>query len=223
MVQSTLDIDGKTKGTSQFIRLVEYDPKSGATRMFAYPHDVAAYKKSGDAKMGDLIALGDNQFLTIEEGKDKNGALRNIVYQIDISHATDLTGVTLSTGANVGKDLEYGTLSEVQTDIVLATKTLVVDLRAYGFTPEKAEGMTLIDDHTLIVANDQDFGASGAIEGDANSTDPTKYVVDSTGALTFNGAASSGTYAVHALAADDQKSNLFIVHLQTPFAGYCAR
>jgi hypothetical protein len=35
VVQSTLDIAGKTKGSAQFIRIVEYDPKSGATRMFA--------------------------------------------------------------------------------------------------------------------------------------------------------------------------------------------
>jgi hypothetical protein len=224
MVQSTLDIDGKTKGSAQFIRLVEYDPRTGETRMFAYPHDVPAYKKSGDAKMGDLVALDNTHFLTIEQGKDKDGNLRNLVYEFDIAPASDLSGVTLTSGANAGKELEYGTLAEVSADVRFATKSLLLDLRAYGWTAEKAEGLTLVDERTLVVANDQDFGATSVVDGDATGgTDPTKYVVDSAGVLTFNGAASSGRYAIHAQPSDAQKSMLLVVELQKPLAGYCAR
>lgn len=223
LAQSTLDVDGKTKGSSQFIRLVEYDPRTGATRMFAYPHDVAVYKKSGDAKMSDLIALDDTHFLTIEAGKDKNGELRNVVYQFDIAGATDLTGLTLASGSNAGKELEYGTATEVAAQITMAAKSLLLDLRAYGYTAEKSEGMALIDNRTLVVINDNDFGATAAIENDANSTDPTKYVVDSNGALTFNGAASPGTYAIHAADAEAQQTNLFVVHLEEPLATACGR
>jgi hypothetical protein len=223
LVQSTLDVDGKTKGTAQFIRLVEYDPHSGATRMFAYPHDVAAYKKSGDAKMGDLFALDDSRFVTIEAGKGKDGNLRNVVYQFDISGATDLSGVVLATGANAGKELEYGTAAEVAAQLSLATKSLVVDLRAYGYIAEKSEGLAMLDDRTLVVVNDQDFGATAVVEGDANSTDPTKYVVDGAGLLTFDGAPSPGTYRVHALTPGEQQTTLFVVHLQAPLASLCAR
>jgi hypothetical protein len=223
LVQSTLDVDGKTKGSAQFIRVVEYDPRSGATRMFAYPHDVAAYKKSGDAKLADLFALDNTRFVTIEAGKGKDGNLRNVVYQFDISGATDLTGVTLTTGENVGRELEYGTVAEVTAQVSVATKSLVLDLRAYGYTAEKSEGFAMIDDRTLVVVNDQDFGAAAVVEGDANSTDPTKYVVDASGILTFNGAPSSGTYRIHSLPPGEQQTNLFVVHLQTPLANLCAR
>ncbi|MFZ5889997.1 MAG: esterase-like activity of phytase family protein [Myxococcota bacterium] len=222
LVQSTLDIAGKTKGLAQFIRLVEYDPRSGATRMFAYPHDVAAYKKSGDAKLGDLFALDDTRFLTIEGGKGKDG-LRNVVYEFDIANATDLTGVTLASGSNAGKELEYGTAAEIAAQITMAKKTLVADLRAYGYTAEKSEGMTLIDDRTLVVINDNDFGATAVIENDANSSDPTDYVVDSNGVLTFEDAPSTGTYAIHAQTADAQRTQLFVFHLQQPFAGGCGK
>ena len=222
LVQSTLDVDGKTKGTAQFIRLVEYDPRTRATRMFAYPHDVSAYKKSSDAKLGDLFALDDTHFLTLELGKDKDGNLRNLVYSFDIEAATDLTGITLPSGTNAGKELEYGTQAELASLITTASKTLVVDLRAYGYTAEKSEGLALVDNRTLVVINDNDFGITARIENDAaGGTDPTKYVVDQNGALTLDGAPSPGSYALHALGADAQRTELFVVRLQQPVARFC--
>lgn len=223
LVQSTLDVDGKSKGLAQFIRLLELDPRTGATRMFAYPHDVALYKKSGDAKMSDLFALDDTTFLTIEAGKDKDGNFRNIVYRFDISAATDLTGLTLPSGPNAGKALEYGTAAELASLITPAKKELVLDLRAYGYTAEKSEGMALLDDRTLVVINDNDFGATAVMEDDPNSTNPEKYVVDSDGTVSYNGAPSLGKYVVHALDPNSQATNLFVVHLQEPFVGYCQR
>jgi hypothetical protein len=223
LVQSTLDIAAKTKGKAQFIRLVEYDPVTGATRMFAYPHDVAQYAKSGDAKLGDLFAVDNNRFLLIEQGKDKDKKLRNLVYAIDLSGATDLTGKLLTGGSNAGLDLEYGTAEEIAAQLVVVKKSLLVDLRAYGWTDEKSEGLSLVDDQTLVVSNDQDFGATATITGDPTSTDPTDYVVDSTGALTIKGVPSSGTYEVHAAAPEAQRSHLFALRLAKPVTSYFPR
>ena len=223
LVQSTLDIDAKTKGKAQFIRLVEYNPATGATQMFAYPHDVAQYAKSGDAKMGDLLAVDNKRFLLIEQGKDKDKKLRNLVYAIDLGGATDLTGKTLVGGSSAGLELEYGTADEIAAQIVVIKKSLLVDLRAYGWTDEKCEGLSLVDDQTLVVANDQDFGATAEIAGDATSTDPTAYVVDATGALTINGVPSAGTYEVHAMAPEAQRSHLFVLRLAKPVTTYLPR
>jgi hypothetical protein len=216
LIQSTLDIAGSTKSKAQFIRVVEYDPATRATRTFAYPHDVAAYAKSGDAKLGDLIALDNRRFLLIEQGKDKDKKLRNLVYAVTLDGATDITGVTLSGGANAGLDLEYGTAAELASQIVPMKKALVVDLRTYGWTFEKAEGLSLIDSRTLAVANDQDFGVTATMTGDPTSTDPTKYVVDSTGALSTGGVPSAASYEVHAADAAAQRSSLFVVRLVKP-------
>ena len=224
ILQSTLDIAGQTKAIAQFIRLFEYDPATQKTRLFGYPHDVREYKSSADAKMGDLLALDDTRFLTIEEGKDAHGKLRNIVYELDLAGASDLSGVTLTSGPNRGKELEFATPAELTAaQVRLATKTRVLDLRAYGFTSEKAEGLALLDERTLVVINDNDFGAGGVIEGDdQGGKDPTQYAVTAAGALTFDGAPSPGAYAIHALAGRAQTS-LFIVKLRRPFDGYCTR
>ncbi len=223
LVQSTLDVAATTKGKAQFIRLVGYDPATGATQMFAYPHDVAQYAKSGDAKMGDLFAVDDKRFLLIEQGKDKDKKLRNLVYTIDISGATDLTGKVLAGGSNAGLELEYGTADEIAAQLVVVKKSLLVDLRAYGWTDEKSEGLSLVDDQTLVVSNDQDFGATGEITGDATSTDPTAYVVGATGALTINGVPSPGKYEVHAMAPEAQRSHLFVLRLAKPVTAYFPR
>ena len=223
IVQSTLDVAGATKSKAQFIRLVEYDPSTRATRMFAYPHDIAQYAKSGDAKLGDLVAVDNHRFLVIEQGKDKNKALRNLVYALDIDGATDLTERTLIDGANVGKDLEYGTAAEIAAQVAVVRKTLVVDLRAQGWTDDKAEGLSLVDDKTLVLVNDQDFGVTKTMAGDPASEDPTAYVVDSTGALTIGGAPSSATFEFHAAAAAAQRSHLFVLRLRQPIAAYFPR
>ena len=44
-VQSTLDVDGKSKNKAQFTRLVSFDPRSGKTAMYGYPIDIDSYKK----------------------------------------------------------------------------------------------------------------------------------------------------------------------------------
>jgi len=223
ILQSTMDVAGQTKASAQFIRVFEYDPRTQKNRLFGYPHDVGEYKSSADAKMGDLLALGDTRFLTIEEGKDEHGKLRNIVYEFDLSGASDLSGVVLASGSNKGKELEFASSAELTSQVRLAVKTRVLDLRAYGYEAEKAEGLALLDERTLVVINDNDFGAGGVIEADPHGgKDPTKYLVNAAGALTFEGAPSPGKYEVRALPSEVQETSLFIVQLRRAFAGYCA-
>ncbi|MEA3930916.1 esterase-like activity of phytase family protein, partial [Enterobacter hormaechei] len=59
-VQSTLDIDGKSKKQALFTRLVSFDPATGKTAMYGYPVDNAAYSKNSDAKIGDIVALDNH-------------------------------------------------------------------------------------------------------------------------------------------------------------------
>ncbi|MCV5736270.1 esterase-like activity of phytase family protein, partial [Escherichia coli] len=87
-----LDIDAKSKKKALFTRLVSFDPASGKTAMYGYPIDSAAYSKNSDAKIGDIVALDNQHILLIEQGRDKNNRMRNLIYEVDLNKASDLSG-----------------------------------------------------------------------------------------------------------------------------------
>jgi hypothetical protein len=51
--------------------------------------------------------------------------------------------------------------------IQLARRTLALDLRALGWTAEKAEGLTLVENNQLALINDNDFGVRSEVQGSA--------------------------------------------------------
>lgn len=145
LIQSPLNVDGKTAKTAKYTRIVEFNPQTKETKMYAYPVDTG-YKNFGAAKIGDITSIGKGQFLMIEQGK-QHGVMQNLVYKVDLNGATPID--------NTG-DLEYGKLDG---KIKPAKKTLVLDLRAHGWNIEKAEGLALLPDRkTIAVVNDNDFG-----------------------------------------------------------------
>lgn len=147
-IQSVLNIDGKTKDKGLFTRIIKMDPKTKKVKTFAYPVNTT-YKKTGDAKIGDIFSIAPDKLLVIEQGKNKDGIMTNFIYKIDLTKATDITGRT---------ELEAIT-DRNELNITMATKELVVDLREHGWTTEKAEGMTVLPDgKTIVVVNDNDFG-----------------------------------------------------------------
>ncbi|MCA8924726.1 MAG: esterase-like activity of phytase family protein [Planctomycetes bacterium] len=144
--------DGGREAT--FLRLVEVDPQSGATRTFAYPHDGSAYRKPRDAKLGDLCALSDHELLLIEQGKTADGQ-RNVIYRIDLRGASDVTGLTREDGSA----LEGADAAELEAlGVNLVRKQRILDLVDLGWSVEKAEGLAIVDGRTLAVIADHDFG-----------------------------------------------------------------
>ena len=103
-LEGILDVDYQTKDRASFIRIIEFDPKTQVSRMFAYPFDRDMYKKWHKVKIGDIDALNNEEFLLIEQGVKKDGGFRNAVFQINIRDAIDITTKKLSDG----KELEYG-------------------------------------------------------------------------------------------------------------------
>ncbi|WP_051259044.1 esterase-like activity of phytase family protein [Chitinibacter tainanensis] len=149
MLQSTLNINGETKHSAGIIRLLELDPTTGATRMLGYPLDSAAYKKNGDAKIGDLVALDNQRFVLVEQGKGKDKQMRNVLYVIDIAGAEALPQLE-------GKEAEYATAEQL-AGLKLIRKQRMFDLREIGWQAEKAEGLTVVDGQLALI-NDNDFG-----------------------------------------------------------------
>jgi len=200
-VQSICDVDGNIKKSkATFTRLVWLDPETGKTKMFAYPHDVEVYKKSRDAKIGDLATVDENRYLLIERGNAKEGK-HIVIYLIDISNATDITGIrsldgrpleTLSSRADVEKQ-----------DVQYVKKTKVLDLISTGWKPGKAEGIALLPDHrTIAICSDNDFGVKAKVVNPAKNDKGAQvkkakeYTTDGNGKLMYKGKEVSSTIEI---------------------------
>lgn len=215
-VQSILDVDGKVKASkSPFIRIVEFDPATRKTRTFAYPLDVDAYKKSADAKLGDLTAVSPTNLLTVEQGKSADNKMRNIIYAIDISKATDITDKKTADGKPLETVPNSAALEAL--GVTMAQKTKVADLRELGWTAEKAEGLSIAPDgKTLVITSDNDFGLHVKTENPATKTDgktvtdPTDYQIAPDGQVFFEGKAVPTTFSI---APTSEKTELWIMTL----------
>jgi hypothetical protein len=163
-LQSTLDIDGKTKYAAQLIRIVELNPVNGTTRMFAYPLDVDAYQSNNAAKIGDLHAISNHQLVLLEQGTGKTG-MRNLLYLLDLSQATDISKLKVK-----GRELEFSSdLSNVK-GLKMVAKQKILDLREHGWTAEKVEGLTVLNDNrTIVIINDNDFGLTMQVSDQLNA------------------------------------------------------
>lgn len=205
-VQSTLDIDNKTAGKAVLTRLVSYHPETKATKMMAYPIDVDAYKSPKDAKIGDIVALDQDRILLIEQGKDKHGEMRNLVYIVNMKNASDLTEFDET------QPPEFNTMDELnQRGIQLADKELLIDLREYGWRQEKAEGLALVDDRTIAVINDNDFGVQTTLVNPVGKSKMKDYALNDNKQLMLDGKAVDTTIAIEPLAEPDNISDFWVI------------
>jgi hypothetical protein len=163
IIQSPILYPTKAVGEGTKIhRILEIDPTNNATRMFAYLND-GIIGASGsnqirlrDWKIGEMAAINNNEFLVLEAALRGTTDIKRI-YKIDISGATAVTS-----GLYGGKTLEalVDATGLSSNGIISVSKTLFMDLLANGWpaTLEKAEGLAIIDDSTIAIGNDNDYG-----------------------------------------------------------------
>ena len=151
---------------SRLHRIVEIDPQTHATRMFVYEHETpTANIKNKDWSIGDMAAINDHEFLVLEHAVKKDENVKKI-FKINISRATPITREDFN-----GKTLEQLETAEgcIANGIVPVQKTFYLDLLANGWDPshKKPEGITVVNDTTIAVINDNDFGVDSP-EADGN-------------------------------------------------------
>ncbi|PXW98180.1 phytase-like protein with esterase activity [Sphaerotilus hippei] len=235
---SDMDQDGKTtdkvklRDFAQFARWIEFDPATETSRLYAYPlgHALAASggawdrNRTGSAKLGDVVSLGNGRFVVIEQGADKAGVVRNFLMLVEVpADVTDIAGL----GIELEKNSIDGTTASATTwaRVVRLRKTVLLDLNAAGWSAEKAEGLTLVDGRTLALINDNDFGlrsvlvdASGAfVDGD-----PTACTVDVNGAIVADGACATGAVGVRVTRGSDAEraTRLWLLKFPKALASY---
>jgi len=145
---------------AKFTRWLEFDPSTETSKMYAYPIDGTQYDKdrTGNAKLGDVVSLGQGKFVVIEQGARKSdGKVVNKLMLVEIpANATDIVAL--------GHDLEISSITQAVSNgadwstVATLRKTELFDLNAAGWLAEKAEGLSLVDDRTLALVNDNDFG-----------------------------------------------------------------
>lgn len=163
------DMTVTSEDGADVVRIVQYDTVSGvATGEFAYKLDAApeiSENSSLSSSVGlmELVALDDNGSLLVLERGVVDGAdglsYTGKIYLADLRVATDVSRL---------ESLADGGYQEVR-------KTLLVDLAEYGIDVANVEGMALgpivpvtqadgsvVDQHSLIIISDDDFGTTGA-------------------------------------------------------------
>jgi Esterase-like activity of phytase/Bacterial Ig domain/PA14 domain/Secretion system C-terminal sorting domain/Bacterial protein of unknown function (DUF839) len=176
IIQSPIFYPSKSVGeASRIHRILEIDPATNITRMFAYLND-GIIGASGsnqirlrDWKIGDMAAINDSTFLVLEAALRGTTDIKR-VYQINIKNATPVTS-----GLYGGVTLEalVDATGLTANNIAPVTKTLFMDLLANGWSAslEKAEGIAIINDSTIAIGNDNDYGQiSPAENGVATAT-----------------------------------------------------
>ncbi|OYU94536.1 MAG: hypothetical protein CFE21_16165 [Bacteroidetes bacterium B1(2017)] len=182
MIQSGIQYPTVTIGDNTRIhRILEIDPATNNQRMLVYLNDGIIGTGSNqirlrDWKIGDMAAVNDSTFLVLEAAARGTSDIKRL-YQININQATavhsglygslTLEGLVDSTGlANYG--------------IKPVTKTLVMDLLASGWPAalDKAEGLAIINDSTIAIANDNDFGQTSPLaDGIATATGNLSHLI----------------------------------------------
>jgi hypothetical protein len=222
----------KIERYASFLRWIAFDPDSGSTlRMMAYPLAAADYAhgRTGNAKLGDMVALGGGKFVVIEQGEGSEGRMFNKLMLVDTANATDIGAAAFHPDS---ADLERSSMlgQAVGTaDWAAVTplrKVELLDLNAIGWLAEKAEGLALVDAHTLAMTNDNDFGmktrvfdAAGAERAHA---DVTGFEVDAAGAL-IKGAAATDRVRVARGEAHERPLSLWLLRFREPLASYDGR
>lgn len=143
-------------------RLLEINPATGAQRMLVYLNDGvigasgANQIRMQDWKLSDMTAINDSTFLIIEAAARGTSDIKRI-YQININGATTITSANYGTTSVEGLVDSAGLAAQ---NIVPVKKTLFMDMLANGWPAalDKAEGIAVVNDSTLAICNDNDYG-----------------------------------------------------------------
>lgn len=169
-VQNTMLFPTKeVTDTTRIMRILEIDPVTNKTRMFAYINDgIITHGKDvikpKDLEIGDAAAINDSEFLVIEH-KVKKTNNHIVMYRVNIANATPITNDWVN-----GKAIEqyYDSAGLALIGVKPVKKTKFMDINAEnGWDPKlaKTEDLAIVNDSTLVVGIDNDYGIESTHEG----------------------------------------------------------
>lgn len=183
MLQSPLDNPRspgqENSAKSHLVRIVEIDPVERKT-LAQYAYLLGPGKAD---KIGDIAFSSSGEFFAIEQnGKVGEKSVKKIFrFRLDKASNLQLMAEKL---AGPGGSLETTKKKDLAAaGVVVAEKQEVCDLAALGVKESKAEGIDFVDDKTLAVIVDNDFGLEGEWDKAAGKVSlkdekPTLYLID---------------------------------------------
>jgi hypothetical protein len=164
--------DDKVGNISRLHRILELDPATGATRTFVYEHQPEEGDiRHRDWKIGDLVAVNDDELLVLEHAQRGQSNVKK-VFKISLLDATPITDER-------PVEALLDAAAAQAAGITCVKKELLADLLALGWDDahDKPEGLTIVDEQTIAVINDNDYGvASPAANGQAQATRKTTHL-----------------------------------------------
>jgi len=198
IMRGVLFVEGKP---AIFSRIIEFDPDTERVRQLPYPIDDETFPDPAAVSTDEVVAFADKRLLVLEQGVDKNGKVRSLVFSVDLTQTNNINRVYNDSNQPL-EVLREKALWRKQ-DLNLARKTLVLDLHAAGFSGSFAESMTLLSDgRTLAVMSGHGFGLEGAITDssvgpDGKSVlDLARYQLGPDGKLVFEGQTSRAVMGI---------------------------
>ena len=142
---------------SQVLRILEVDPTTGSA-VGEYVYFLEG--SPGVDKIGDAVYIGDGKFNVIERDSGTDADSEKFIFEVDLTGATNILGTGLSTATGSDTALEGMTPDDLAAmGIQPVTKTQILNLPSIGYNAgDKPEGLALLDDGSLAVINDNDFG-----------------------------------------------------------------
>ncbi|MFE4664281.1 esterase-like activity of phytase family protein [Streptomyces sp. NPDC056716] len=163
-VQSPLSVPDQDAGEASLTtRLLRFSPKKKAvTAEYAYRFDPVnivdpSEDDTSELKISSVVAVGRDQLL-VEERTDKSARL-NLVR---LKPSSDILGEEWD-DRTTSPSLEE-LADPAAAGVPVLDKSLVVDLGTVEGVPGKIEGVALVDDRTIAVINDNDFGMTDGAE-----------------------------------------------------------
>ena len=152
------------------VRIVEWNlGQQKTTGEYVYLVD----GKNESDKIGDTVALNAKQLLILEQnGKRGSKEANQKIYKVDLMGATNIYKLDES---RFGKALEAMKPKELRKNGVRAVqKKLYMNLSSLGlYDFEKLEGLSLLDDGTIVLVNDNDFGVEGSFDPKTGKLTPS--------------------------------------------------
>jgi hypothetical protein len=159
MLQSPLwNPTKQSENASRLSRIVALDTKTDKTSMYIYEmNESKGEVRIKDWKIGDITATSDGKLLVLEHGS-RGADFFADVFLVDLhkgSVATDAIDSMYHIESFLNKEELF-----TKTGLHVVGKKHIVDLKALGIRADlgKIEGITLVNDSTIAIVNDNDYG-----------------------------------------------------------------